>query len=57
MTLVRKDEEDWDTTRRSVGHDRPSQMGKWKEMSVGSRLYLKGKESLRLKRKIHTDTE
>lgn len=55
--MVGKDEEDWDTTRRSVGHDRASQIGKRKEMSVRSRRYLKGKEPLRFKRKIHTDTE
>ena len=43
---MRKDDQDLDTTRRSIGHDRAFQRGNGKETSAGSRyqLYLGGRE-------------
>jgi len=55
--LVKKNGQDLDTTRRSVGHDRAFQTGNGKEMSGGSRhqFYLGGKESsFRLERRVYT---
>ena len=58
LTLVGKDGQDLDTTRRSLGQDRAFQMGNGKEMSGGSRhqFYLGGRESsFRLERRVYTD--
>lgn len=47
LTLVRKNGQDLDTTRRSARHDRAFQMGNGKEMSGGSRLpVLSGRQGV-----------
>lgn len=42
MPFVRKEEQNWDTTR-SVGHTRAVQIGKRRETSAGSRHQLHGR--------------